>query len=166
MYDRILLAHDLSEHARPVLRAALDLGRQLHSTVHILHVITPPLTVPPGVWFTVPEMDVAPFEERIREGAERELARSVLEATREGDPQTRIHVRLGEPSTAILSEARKLDATLIVLGTHGRNGWQRLMLGSVAERVLRMAPVPVLTLSAAAAQLWEGAEQLTATAEP
>ena len=54
MYDRILLAHDLSEHAKPVLRAALDLGRQLHSTVHILYVITPPLTVPPGAWFVVP----------------------------------------------------------------------------------------------------------------
>ena len=53
MYDRILLAHDLSEHARPVLRGARP-GPAAPLTVHILHVITPPLTVPPGVWFVAP----------------------------------------------------------------------------------------------------------------
>jgi nucleotide-binding universal stress UspA family protein len=165
MYDRILLAHDLSENARPVLRATLDLGRQLHSTVHILHVITPPLTVPPGVWFAVPDADITTFEEKIREAATRELARAVLEATREGDPETRIHVRLGEAGGATLAEARKLDATLLIVGTDGRKGWQHLMLGSVAERVVRTAPVPVLTISTNAAQAWEGAEKVCAVAQ-
>lgn len=165
MYDRILLAHDLSEHARPVLRAALDLGRQLHSTVHVLHVVTPPLTVPPGVWFVVPEVDVTNFEERIQAAATQELARAVLEAARQGDPQTQIHVAVGEASETILAEARRLDATLIVLGTHGRKGWQHLMLGSVAERIVHTAPVPVLTVSTAAAQACEGVGQLSATME-
>ena len=102
------------------------------------------------------------FEERIRGAATRELARAVLgpRARRPGDADPRAP---GEASETILAEARKLDATLIVLGTHGRKGWQHLMLGSVAERIVRTAPVPVLTVSTAAAQACEGVEQLSVT---
>ena len=149
MYDRILVAHDLTEHAQPVLRAALDLGKQLRSTVHILHVVTPPLSVPPGGWFSVPETEIASWGQRVRHAATEELERVVREAVRQGDPEVKLHVALGEPSEAILAEARNLGASLLVLGTHGRKGWQHLMLGSVAERIVRTAPVPVLTVSPA-----------------
>ena len=69
MYDRILYAHDFCEHSKPVLRAALDLGRQLKATVHILHVVTPPLSIPPGLWFSVPSPDLATFEKLLSMGA-------------------------------------------------------------------------------------------------
>src|SRR5687768_772124 len=94
MFDRILCAHDLSEHARPVLRAALDLGRQLKATVHVLHVITPPLSIPPGLWFEVPAPDFAKFEEKLRQAASQELARAIRDERLEGDPEPRLHVHV------------------------------------------------------------------------
>ena len=77
MFDRILCAHDLSEHGTPVLRAALDLGRRLKATVHVLHVITPPLSIPPGLWFEVPAPDIVSFEEKLRQATIQELERAI-----------------------------------------------------------------------------------------
>ena len=81
----------------------------------------------------------------------KELERVVGKAKRDGGPGVQLHVALGEPGEVILAEVSRLEAGLIVMGTQGRKGWQRLMLGSVAERILRTAPVPVLTLSPMAA---------------
>jgi nucleotide-binding universal stress UspA family protein len=116
-------------------------------------VVTPPTTIPPGLWFSVPETDVQSFEEKVRLAAAQELARQVLEVSREDDPGIHLHVALGEPAEAILAKAREVDAGLIVMGTHGRKGWQHFMLGSVAERVVRTSPVPVLTISPQAAEV-------------
>lgn len=160
MYDRILYAHDFSEHARPVLRAALDLGRHMRAAVHVLHVITPPLSIPPGTWFAVPAPDIVTFEEKIRASAKEELERAIQGVREAGDPPTILHVQLGEPAGAILAQAEKLDCGLIVMGTHGRKGWQHLMLGSVAERVVRTAPVPVLTIAPAAVHAMERSREL------
>ena len=155
MFDRILCAHDLTEEAKPVLRAALDLGRQLGATVHVLHVVTPPLAIPPGIWLQVPAPDMTSLEEQIQGAAAEELERAIRDARCEGDPQTIAHVHLGEASASILAYADKLDAGLLVMGTHGRKGWQHLMLGSVAERVIRMSPIPVLTVSTRVTQALE-----------
>jgi len=160
MFDRILCAHDLSDHAKPVLRAALDLGRQLDAVVHVLHVVPPPLALPPGIWFEVPAPDMASFEEKVRHAVTEELERSIREASHAGDPPARVHVHLGEEVASILAYADKVDAGLIVMGTHGRKGWQHLMLGSVAERVVRTAKVPVLTVAPAAVQAVEGSKTM------
>jgi nucleotide-binding universal stress UspA family protein len=141
------MAHDLTDQAEPALRSALELGARLGSTIHVLHVVTPPLSVPPGGWFRVPESEVAAWGQRVRQAATQELERVVGKALREGGPEVQLHVTLGEPGEAILAEARRLGAGLIVMGTRGRKGWQHMMLGSVAERIVRTAPVPVLTLS-------------------
>lgn len=158
MFDRILCAHDLSDHGKPVLRAALDLGRQLKAVVHVVHVVTPPLALPPGIWFEVPAPDMTSFEGKIRHAVTEELERAIREARCEGDPQTRVHVHLGEEGASILACADNVDAGLIVMGTHGRKGWKHLMLGSVAERVIRTAKVPVLTVAPAAVQAVEGSK--------
>jgi nucleotide-binding universal stress UspA family protein len=161
MYDRILYAHDFSILSKAALRTALDLGRQLKATVNVLHVVTPPTTIPPGLWLSVPEPDLASFEEKVRLAAAQELARQVLEVSCEGDPGVHLHVNLGEPAETILAKAREVDAGLIVMGTHGRKGWQHFMLGSVAERVLRTSPVPVLTISPQAAEVRGSVEPVT-----
>ena len=66
------------------------------------------------------------------------------------DPQTRVHHLLaeGHPATAILRAARENRCDLIVMGTHGRTGLNRLLMGSVTEEVVRMAPCLVLTVNA------------------
>lgn len=155
MYGRILCAHDLSADSMPALRAALDLGRELKGTVHVLHVVMEPLPVPPGLWFA-PDFDVEFIDQRMRLVATQELERLLREAAHPGDPPTHIDVQVGVPGETIVARAKEIDAALIVMGTHGRKGWQHLMLGSVAERVVRTAPVPVLTVSPTAARVLEG----------
>jgi nucleotide-binding universal stress UspA family protein len=80
----------------------------------------------------------------------RALACKELEAVRSADPSIRIGhvVREGPAAAAILAAVNEFDADLIVMGTHGRTGFRRLMLGSVAEEVLRNATCPVLTVKA------------------
>lgn len=160
MYDRILYAHDFSEHAKPVLRAALDVGRQMRAAVHVLHVITPPLSIPPGTWFVVPAPDVVTIEEKIRAAATEQLEQAIDEVRQADDPPTVLHVRVGEPGAEILAQAAQVDCGLIVMGTHGRKGWQHLVMGSVAERVVRTAPVPVLTIAPTAVQAIERSREL------
>ena len=82
----------------------------------------------------------------------RELARQQLKTIGPPDPTLRVEcdLREGPPAAEILAAAAELPADLIVLGTHGRTGFRRLALGSVAEEVLRQAPCPVLTVKAPA----------------
>jgi nucleotide-binding universal stress UspA family protein len=85
-----------------------------------------------------------------------------LEATKELDallqkvkdryPKAEAAVVAGEPWLAILEAVKKQGADLIVMGTHGRRGISRVLLGSVAEKVVRLSPVPVLTISGKADQ--------------
>lgn len=67
--------------------------------------------------------------------------------------------RVGEPVQTILDEAKSISADLIVMGTHGRTGLQRLFLGSVTDRVLRVSPVPVLTCRTRQAASWSFGEE-------
>jgi nucleotide-binding universal stress UspA family protein len=142
----ILCAHDLTENSDPALRVALDYTRRLNAELTVLFVSTPPYPAPPGLWFAVEEANFEGLAERITAAARLELEHRVKAATRPGDAPVRIGVETGEPGETILAVAKQMGATLIVLGTHARKGWQHLMLGSIAERVVRTATVPVLTV--------------------
>jgi nucleotide-binding universal stress UspA family protein len=76
-----------------------------------------------------------------RSAIEQALGRAGIDR---GSVPTFVHVRVGGPAQEIVALAAEVDAHLIVVGTHGRSGWQRFWLGSVAERVLRLAHCPVL----------------------
>jgi nucleotide-binding universal stress UspA family protein len=146
MNYRILCAHDLSESSDPALSVALDLARRLSADLTVLFVSTPPYPAPPGLWFAVEEANFEGLAERIRAAAKLELEQRVKALARPGDPPVTVGVETGEPGETILATAADLGATMLVLGTHARKGWQHLMLGSVAERVVRTSPVPVLTV--------------------
>jgi nucleotide-binding universal stress UspA family protein len=83
---------------------------------------------------------------------EAESARGRLEEVRPADPRVRLRHRSAErtPAEEILKAAAALPADLVVMGTHGRSGLGRLLVGSVAEKVMRKAPCPVLTVKAPA----------------
>jgi len=162
----ILCAHDLSESSDPALAIALDYSRRLKAELTVLFVAAPPYPAPPGLWFAVEEANFEGLVERITVAARLELERRVKALTRAGDEPVQVGVENGEPGETILAVAKRMGATLIVLGTHARKGWQHLMLGSIAERVVRTATVPVLTVGAGVAppQALEPAEASEARA--
>ena len=140
---RILCPIDFSEFSRRALDHAIAIARRYRSTVTALHVFTP---VP------VPAFGPGPlgFEPILLTDVDREqlLADTKAFAAAESAPGIAVDAILREGHTAgeILTQATDMKADLLVIGTHGRSGFERLVLGSVAEKVLRKARCPVLTV--------------------
>ncbi len=143
--ERILCPTDFSKFAFRAADYAVALSRLYEAEVHFLHVI-PSALIHPGQYPYVPQaVPLAPeFRERALERLDAFVALSRADGAR-----TRFSVAEGAPVGAILEAAEADRASLICLGTHGRGGMERLFLGSVAEKVLRKARCPVLTVSEA-----------------
>jgi nucleotide-binding universal stress UspA family protein len=141
--SRILCPVDFSDHSRHALDHAAAIARWYESRITALHAIPPVTTMVPTVGAPLypPIVFTAEDLEQYR-GAVQEFAREITAA---GVPVDAVAVEGGAART-IVEWAQALPADLIVLGTHGRSGFERLMLGSVTERVLRKAPCPVLTV--------------------
>jgi nucleotide-binding universal stress UspA family protein len=141
LLKNILVPTDLSEGAEEALDYACDLARQFGATVHLIHVIGIPT-------LGVPELGVAltstVIDSLIRDNQEA-LDALVL---RKQNAATfgRTLLRTGDARDLICQTAKDLNADLIVMGTHGRRGVSRALLGSVTETVVRSAPCPVLTV--------------------
>ena len=140
-HRRVLVALDGSPSAEAVLRFLLEIAGPLDMTVVLLWVLEP---VPPVVLEGTRHMVLDDIEGR-RSDAEEYLA-SVAAALRAKGVDVSWQVRLGRPSDEILAAARESSTHLIAMATHGRTGLNRLLFGSVAEAVLRQAPVPVFMI--------------------
>jgi nucleotide-binding universal stress UspA family protein len=138
---RILCPTDFSEFAKGALAQAIVLGRQNESEIVCACVI--PTLMPPtaGLPFALPPH----FDARARQAAFDELGRFAEPSVAAGLP-TRLEVLEGSVASTIVELAESLPADLIVMGTHGASGFERLMLGSVTEKVLHRASCPVLTV--------------------
>jgi nucleotide-binding universal stress UspA family protein len=138
MYDDILVPTDGSPGMAPVIDHASNLAAIHDATIHGLYVVdTASLTDVPI------EVTLEGVNDALREEGEKALA-ELAEAT--GDVPVETESIDGSPARQILTYAQEADADLIVMGTHGRSGVDRLLLGSVAERVVRSSSVPVLTV--------------------
>jgi nucleotide-binding universal stress UspA family protein len=138
-HQRVLVALDGSTACETMLRFLMEIAGPLDMTVLLLHVLEPmPASVING---TVVADDV---EARRRE-AEEYLA-PISAALRSQGIDTAWAIRRGRPSEEILAAARESGADLLAMATHGRTGLGRLLFGSVAEEVLRKAPVPVFMI--------------------
>jgi nucleotide-binding universal stress UspA family protein len=136
----ILIPVDFSASAELALRRGLTLAREHGATAHVLYVYDPPWTR--NAAYTAPPAHVT---EELRYQAERRLGRDI--ARRHGLPlHVRPVVRVGDPYVEIMHYAGEVRAGLIVVGTHSRHTLGRLLLGSVAQKVLRRAPCPILTV--------------------
>ncbi|WP_181686829.1 universal stress protein [Halorhabdus salina] len=138
MYDRILLPTDGSEGMGQVIEHTAGLARHHRAAIHALHVLdTATMSRMPmeTSWEAVSGM--------LREEGERAL-NQVRDST--GDVAVEGSMTEGVPSEEVVDYAASHDIDIIVMGTHGRGGLDRLLLGSVAERVIRTAPVPVMTI--------------------
>ena len=132
---KILFPTDFSECSDAGLEHATALARQLGATLLIVHVEEPPLAYAGGeMYYGVPEPDTRALEE-------------MLKKVRPTDPSIPYEHRLvvGSPAHAICDLAEEENVDMIVMGTHGRTGLKRLLMGSVAEHVVRWANSPVLT---------------------
>lgn len=144
----ILCPVDFSEFSRHALAHAVVIARWYEATVTVFHAYA---AVPPPVLFSsnlgpVPAEPIpSPPAHEIREAMLGDLKRFADSASTAG-AQVRFEARPGSAVRAILDEAESLHADFIVLGTHGRGGLDRLVLGSVTEKVLRKASCPVLTV--------------------
>jgi nucleotide-binding universal stress UspA family protein len=138
---RILAPTDFSESSLKALEEAVDLGKLLGAEVHILHV------VPLLMYALAPDVvpDDPEFERRLREKLAVRLEETAQRMRARG---AEIHTLLvdGNPGREIPELAKERGFDLVVMATHGRSGWSRFTLGSVAERTVRGSSVPVLTL--------------------
>jgi nucleotide-binding universal stress UspA family protein len=137
----ILCPIDLSDFSRPALAHAAALGRWYGAEVIVLHVFA--TVMPPATLGAYPAWMLHVPEAR---GVITQELRSMLEPYTTGATTLRLHTAEGDASGEIVRHASELHADLVVIGTHGRSGFDRLTLGSVTEKVLRKAPCPVLTL--------------------
>lgn len=144
MYQRILVGVDNSEASRAALAHAVALAAAQRAQLRAVHVAE---EIPGGL-FDYPSTVIADVRRAAEEEGDRVLARAQDAARQAGvDVETRL-LRIVSPypriARLLVNEAQDWAADLIVLGTHGRRGLDRLLLGSVAEGVSRLATVPVL----------------------
>jgi len=138
--ERILVPTDFSDHSRQAIKYACELAKRFGAELHLLHVVQP-LTTHVSYGPPIPDAELLPREQPARE---------VLDALAEPglDDVSRVErsVLTGTPFVEIVRCAKHKDANLIVMGTHGRTGLVHALIGSVAEKVVRKAPCPVLTV--------------------
>jgi nucleotide-binding universal stress UspA family protein len=141
-WKKILCPVDFSDASRSALQVASELARRFDGEVTVFHAY--PL---PG--YTLPEGTVLPATGMLQELAEQTdalLARWKAEAIADGAPRVSSGKSVGEPAAEIVAAAEEGRYDAIVVGTHGRTGLAHVLLGSVAERVVRRAPMPVVTV--------------------
>ncbi len=138
--QRLAVAVDFTPASEHALDAAIALAQRVpHTAIHVVHVL------PIDPWI---KADGLPRESAAMEAASRKLRELVLEVGmrapgRRWDQKVSFHVRLGDAVEAILQLAVDVDADLLIVGTHGRRGLERLLLGSVATRLVMEAHLPV-----------------------
>ncbi|MBM4362042.1 MAG: universal stress protein [Deltaproteobacteria bacterium] len=137
---KLVVPIDFSDCSERALAYAADLARCLSGSLHLVHV------VPASAYIAPPLVAGPTLVGDLREQSQRAFDEALAQARREHAVPLSGELAEGVPHREILRLASAAGATLIVMGTHGRTGLEHLLLGSVAERVLRSSPVPVLTV--------------------
>ena len=140
-FKTILVATDFSEASEHALEYAHSLAHSMGGRLHLLHVVPDPVLA--SAWSEAYAYDLTALGERLRTQAEQEITK---QARSFGDIAVTTEVVIGNPAATIAATAERRGVDIIVMGTHGRSGFSHLFVGSVAERVVRCAPCPVLTI--------------------
>lgn len=140
-FSRILVPTDFGAESKAALAAAGSLARPLGASIHLLHVARDPIMA-----VSTPELYGIDWA-RLREDivAEAKIGLAALAETVK-DVRVTWDVAIGRPADAIAQAAADMRADLIVMGTHGRGVMGHLLIGSVADRVIRLAHCPVMTV--------------------
>lgn len=152
MFKKILWATDFSEHARHAGQQALNCAQCTAGVVYALTVVDPDDL--PLILTDVPDPFISRAqEENLEQQLEQAYEQRVLnhlnqevQPLRDAGINVETHLRVGMPWRQIIRAAGDLDASLIVIGSHGKRSLEELLLGSTVERVTRQAPCPVLVV--------------------
>jgi len=149
MFSKILVPVDFSEYTSDIVANAMEIARRFDSTIHLLHVIPNMDYFAPYESFMAAENVVA-----VQKGIEEEVQRDLegLAKGISGIPVVKA-VRMGVSFVQIVDYVRTEGIELVVMATHGRGGLEHIIIGSVAEKVVRRSPCPVLTIRPAKKQM-------------
>lgn len=139
--NKILCAVDFAENSQQVAQYAYTLAKAMDASVDIIYVAP---SLAQYVGFQVAPSSIDNFVQEIISGAERTMDKFITEHFKDIPAQG--HVLTGYAAEEILDFAAQNESDIIVMGTHGRKGIDRILFGSVAEKVVKSAQVPVLTL--------------------
>lgn len=141
MFDTIVVATDGSDSVRRAVDVAVDIAARFEAEVHAVYVVDS------GEVESTPDEVREDLRDALDAHGEEALA-EVTDAATARDPTLDViaEVREGRPAAEISGYARDVDADIVAMGTRGRHGENRFLIGSVAERVVRTCPVPVLTV--------------------
>lgn len=140
--SKILVPIDFSDYSKSALKYAVDFAKFFKAELSLIYVVEP-VIYPPDFsmgQIAVPSVDFE-MDKRAKEELEN-LAKKQIPR----ELKTRIIVKTGKPFIEIIDTANELDADLIIIATHGHSGVEHILFGSTAEKVVRRAPCPVLTL--------------------
>ena len=140
--QKILIPFDFSEHSEKACVWAVSMAEKWGARLLVLHVVPRP-TYPPVLMGS--HFNAVDFETGLRAEAEEQVRAFVARTAHDGVPMD-VKVMIGEPSWDICKIAEEEQCDLVIMGSHGRTGLGHVLLGSVAERVVRLSSCPVLVV--------------------
>ena len=146
--NKILCPTDFSQPSYEALKIAVEVAKHFGAALWLMHVV-PPVPPPAPVSDTtfLPNFDMSLYQQELAAASEKAL-KDLLEQKIPQDVGAHPLLTTGDPAREIIRTAEEQQFDLIVIATHGHTGWGRLLFGSVAEKVVRLAPCPVLTIKA------------------
>lgn len=146
MFRSILVPVDYSEHSKASVAFAAKLAASVGATVHLVHVWDKPAYAADAVLVRRPGEENCSLSDLVQANATRDMDEFL--ASLSLPPGVKVDHRLatGDPAGTLVTELKSGAYDLVVVGTHGRTGLVHLLLGSVAEKLVRLSPVPVLTV--------------------
>ena len=140
----ILVATDFSESSTTALEYGRAMARTFNASLHVVHVVDN--LVLQGMLADAAPANYSDLLQELEAAGRRQLDATIREDDRRELGAKAVLLTVTGPAHGIVTYAAEADIDLIVMGTHGRGGWSHLLMGSVAEKVVRMAPCPVLTV--------------------
>ena len=157
---QVLVATDFSEPSDAACAYGRELAERFGATLHLLHVVQ---NFPPGAFGTEGYSVIGPeLQAQMEDDARRRLGELVTGTDYTGPAARLAVITESSPALAIIGYAKAHGIDMIVMGTHGRGTLAHLIMGSVAERVVRLAPCPVLTVKQAEQEVVPSAALVTA----
>jgi len=144
MYEikKILVPVDFSDYSKIALKHAVNFAQRFNSKLFLIYVIEP-MVYPTD--FSIGQIAIPAVENNLTSRAEEEL-QNLVKNEIAGKLESEVIIKSGKPFMEIIECAAEIDADLIIIATHGHTGVEHLLFGSTAEKVVRKAPCPVLTL--------------------
>ncbi len=148
-FEKILAAIDFSEISHEVIRKSSQIAKLCNSQLFLMNVVEKEIPILISEGIVVPSIDLDTFEkmyQKLSEKSKEKLEAMAKEIEKEYGISPEIIVDMGEPFDLILEKAENLKVDLIVVGSHGKKGIERLLIGSVSEKIARKAKCSVLII--------------------